>query len=103
MNNPNSQEVENLGPIPEGYYNIDNTQWSHLNTGQQLWRLIRGGDWGEYNVPLAPISYQGIRSGFYLHGGYYPGSAGCIDVGQNIGNIYNYINTQSITTLRVRY
>jgi hypothetical protein len=103
MNNPNSQHIKDYGPTPEGIYIIDNTKWDHLNKYQQLKRLVAGGDWGEYNVPLRPVTYKGPRNSFYLHGGIFPGSAGCIDAGQNVANIYNYLNSKGTTVVIIRY
>lgn len=104
MNNPSSQNIQYVGPIPQGNYAIDNTKWSQQSILRQMYNIVAGNaDWGDYNVPLIPTTYQGTRNSFYLHGGFFVGSAGCIDAGQNIGNIYNIINTQSVTTLRVRY
>ena len=47
---------------------------------------IVGADWGSFRVPIHPESGTNIfgRSGFFLHGGNLPGSAGCIDVGGGI-------------------
>ena len=103
MNNPDSQHIKNLGPIPEGEYFFRGKDWNALSLVEQSWRQFRGGDWGAYNVKLNPISYQGTRSGFYLHGGSYPGSAGCIDVLSNVSNIYNLTHNQSVTRLTVKY
>ena len=61
------------------------------------------GDWGAYNVKLKPISYQGKRFNFYLHGGSYPGTKGCIDVLSNIKHIYRHTSNQAFTLLRVKY
>ena len=48
-------------------------------------RLLRrhGGDWGDWRVPLHPSAGTNAfgRGGFFLHGGMFPGSAGCIDAG----------------------
>jgi len=104
MNNPNSQELSNLGTIPEGTYYFYNSQWESQSILRQVYNLIAGnGDWGDYNVPLSPINYQGYRNSFYLHGGFFEGSAGCIDAGAFISNIYNYVNNQNVTYLRVKY
>lgn len=104
MNNPAYQNVKDAGPIPQGNYSFKGSQWESLNIFQQMKHYVAGtGDWGSHNVPLTPITYQGSRSSFYIHGGYFPGSAGCIDAGRNVGNIYNYVGGQSTTILRVRY
>lgn len=41
------------------------------------------GDWGDWRVPLIPQKGTKTygRSGFFLHGGSIPGSAGCVDFG----------------------
>lgn len=92
MNNPSSQNVENLGPIPQGIYSYNNSKWKTMTKWQQCKRLIRGGDWGTHNVPLDVVNNNhSTRRGFYLHGGIIKGSAGCIDVGSNIGKIYNLV------------
>jgi RHS repeat-associated protein len=70
------------GPIPSGSYTLasnemDNPGW--------IGDILRNGkaDWGDWRVALTPDSGTNTfgRSGFYLHGGSRPGSAGCIDVG----------------------
>jgi len=43
------------------------------------------------------------RSNYYLHGGFFKGSKGCIDAGKNIGKIYRYTNSQLTTYLIVKY
>jgi len=107
MNNPNSQKVENLGPIPEGNYFFYNYNWQHQSKLRQVYNIIAGnGDWGDYNVSLNYISWKEprpLRWGFYLHGGFWPGSAGCVDAGGGISNIYNYVKDQRVTYLRVQY
>lgn len=73
------------GPIPSGKYYIDTNEISKPNAGVTLLRNLRG-DWGSWRVPLHP--YAGTvtygRSGFFLHGGQFPGSAGCIDIGGGV-------------------
>jgi len=104
MNNPNSQGISYLGPIPEGTYYFSNSQWESQSILRQVNNIVAGnGDWGDYNVPLSPITYQGYRNDFYLHGGFFEGSAGCIDAGAFISDIYNYVYNQKVTFLRVKY
>ncbi len=104
MNQPSAQNIKDKGPIPAGEYYFSNTQWKSQSTLRQAYNIVRGnGDWGDYNVPLTPINYNGPRNKFYLHGGFFPGSAGCIDAGGNIGNIYNFFNDQRYTILKVQY
>jgi len=44
-------------------------------------RSAGGGDWGGWRVRIYPLpgTERFGRTGFYLHGGYWDGSAGCID------------------------
>lgn len=75
------------GPIPSGGYTIDTTKVQQLTVWQTLKRNIRSGDWGSWNAPLNPNPGTNTysRTGFYIHEGMFPGSAGCIDVG---GGLY---------------
>lgn len=79
----------NRGGIPSGNYTIDTTKVQQLT----VWQTIKrnrpgpgGGDWGSWNTPLIPNPGTNTfnRSGFYMHEGMFPGSAGCIDVGGGI-------------------
>jgi hypothetical protein len=77
----------NRGPIPSGNYTIDTTKVQQLTVWQTIKRNrpgpLGGGDWGSWNTPLIPNLGTNTfnRSGFYMHEGMFPGSAGCIDVG----------------------
>ena len=63
-----------------------------------------GPDWGSHNVPLEVIkNNNSSRSNFYLHGGFFKGSAGCIDAGSSIGQIYQLTKSQTTTYLVVKY
>jgi RHS repeat-associated protein len=70
--------IRNKGPIPPGQYTLNPKEISPTNPFRRLL-----GDWGEYRAPLHPNEGTNTRgrSGFFLHGGKTPGSAGCIDVG----------------------
>lgn len=44
--------------------------------------------WGEFRIPIRQTEAQQLRSGrsnLFIHGGDSPGSAGCIDLGHQIG------------------
>lgn len=77
-----SPSNKDTGPIPSGIYVIDASQVSKPGLVGRLARNMRG-DWGNWRVPLTPNEGTPTfnRSGFFLHGGSYPGSAGCIDFG----------------------
>jgi RHS repeat-associated protein len=89
------QRVENRGPIPEGryYFNPKNIQeYADIAPAEAAAGYVPfvklgpwpGGRvaWGDYRVELTadPKTNTYGRSGFYIHGGSTPGSAGCIDL-----------------------
>ncbi len=84
-----SQKRSNLGPIPEGKY------WVYPF---QFWEngfLKRGSyeDWGNYRITLHPDKQTETygRGGFFIHGGFNPGSAGCVDLTSNMNQFYEDI------------
>lgn len=79
--------VPNQGPIPPGRYTLNPDEISPTNWMRQF---LDPRDWGEYRVPLHPDSNTDTlgRTGFMLHGGKVPGSAGCIDVGGGDGVLF---------------
>jgi len=104
MNNPDAQSIENSGPIQAGKYKFSNNSWQSQSKLRQMYNIVRGnGDWGDMNVPLEIVNGKQTRNSFYLHGGFFEGSAGCIDAGSNISNIYNLIKNQKTTYLYVKY
>jgi len=82
------------GPIPSGNYTLFTSQLSNPNRVGDIARNLRG-DWGDWRAPLVPSASTEIygRSGFFLHGGVYPGSAGCIDYG---GGLYGNSLTDQV-------
>lgn len=84
--------VSGQGPIPLGTYTADPSQ---ISEGGWLRNLL--GDWGRYRVPLQPDQSTETfgRSGFFLHGGRKPGSAGCIDVGSSDKNLFENLRRAS--------
>ena len=86
------QWEENVGPIPEGWFIVDpeNVQnWDNLSVLQKATAAVRRGQWpggtiawGEHRVPIEPYQYRN-RGDFFIHGGSFPGSAGCIDLCEN--------------------
>jgi RHS repeat-associated protein len=91
-NKPECERRENEGPIPRGSYYIDPNQIDNPPLLDDLRRNFRtprsqgGGDWGDWRVRIYPNpgTQRFGRTGFYLHGGYFDGSAGCIDIGGGI-------------------
>jgi hypothetical protein len=85
QNNNKCVANKNQGPIPTGKYQLNVSEISQPNAIGTLLRQLRG-DWGSWRVPLHPLPATQTygRSGFFLHGGSIPGSAGCIDFGGGI-------------------
>ena len=88
MNEPKCVTQRNEGPIPHGSYTADIAQLSNPGLLNDLGRNYLVGDWGDWRVPLIPapgtnaLDKTGVsRSRFFLHGGSFVGSAGCIDIG----------------------
>jgi hypothetical protein len=84
------QRLRDEGPIPEGKY------WLNAcctNSAQNAWRhywSYRQQSWGKYSWHIHPYPETDVaddtgqdRSGFFIHGSFRPGSAGCIDL---VGN-----------------
>ncbi|WP_416831167.1 tlde1 domain-containing protein, partial [Helicobacter ganmani] len=68
------QMLKDKGPIPEGEYYID----MEKITEAVFYRNI---SWGKKNVPIELNNQETYgRDGFYIHGGWSAGSAGCIDL-----------------------
>ena len=104
MNNPASQNQKSIGPIPQGNYSfqmsniqtistLDNVAGSVGGLLGQKWGGWPGGtySWGDTRVFLTPSEYTNTygRGGFSIHGGYSPGSAGCIDLVGNNNAFFN--------------
>jgi predicted nucleotidyltransferase len=83
---PKDQSRADYGPIPVGDYTARFDQTISLDQSQTLWDaakwLIKYPQWGWIATPLEPHPETQTfgRSGFYLHGGLFPGSKGCIDL-----------------------
>jgi RHS repeat-associated protein len=86
---PALQGVKDVGPLPEGEYSLDPSQIQIISTKDLLLGLVGRGawpggkaSWGEQRAWLAPAPGTDTkgRSGFSIHGGARPGSAGCIDL-----------------------
>lgn len=73
------------GPLPVGDYIIRPEELSSPGLARNVYRNVRHGDWGSWRVRLHPKEGEDFdlygRDGFFLHGGSFPGSAGCIDIG----------------------
>ena len=87
LNNSSCQERKSEGPIPIGNYSINAGKIYSLGlfgiAKMNRPNFVGGGDWGSFRVEITPQDGTNVygRSGFFLHGGKFQGSAGCIDVG----------------------
>ena len=115
---PNLQWIKGKGPIPEGWYIADPSEvqnWSDLNILEKGAAALRaigikagpwpGGPvaWGYHRVPISPKKV-GNRGNFFIHGGSFPGSIGCIDLTRYNNQFFNlYTPHQNPLRLQVRY
>ncbi|MBQ7127875.1 MAG: DUF2778 domain-containing protein [Alphaproteobacteria bacterium] len=93
---PEYQNLKDTGPIPEGTYVARQSElqfykditWDNRLRSAVGFGTWRGGtdSWGESRVWLEPSKETNTydRSGFSVHGGAEPGSAGCIDLTHHI-------------------
>jgi RHS repeat-associated protein len=110
LSTPFDQPVRDKGPIPAGTYWIDPTKVQSATTNPYLLLRYRhqyypsdsailiDTDWGERRVLLQPDATTDTlgrsRFGFFLHGGTYIGSAGCIDIGHNDKRVLDALAAQ---------
>lgn len=91
------------GPIPPGNYAVLPPEVSEVQGMAYVERNMLG-DWGHFRVPLHPLPGTETygRSGFFVHGGRRPGSAGCVDVGASEDEFFKRIKqNQGPLALRV--
>jgi hypothetical protein len=110
------QKMKGVGPIPEGTYFINGSKIQTMSTVDAILGLAQVGGWpggsfawGEQRAWITPLTGTNTygRGGFSIHGGYEPGSAGCIDL---VGNVVPFFNNLQRTSggngmimLNVRY
>lgn len=92
-----NQSEKGKGPLPEGTWIVRQSQYQSIQDipfSQRLYGLVGQGtwpgleySWGEDRIWLEPASTTETygRSGFSIHGGAEPGSAGCIDLTSHMG------------------
>jgi RHS repeat-associated protein len=116
-----NQKNKSRGPIPEGTYSVTPSEIQHIGFDDHVIGNIvnpitgifgrkTGGwpggmlSWGSSRLWIEGSAYG--RDGFSIHGGLYPGSAGCIDLTKNldsfIWNLKSY-NVQGSIPLIVAY
>lgn len=116
LQGPENQQRTDEGPIPEGVYDVDQLQypppawsWERLEgrLGEGTWKGLERA-WGNSRAFLNAKSVTdprtAHRSGFSIHGGTNPGSAGCIDLTSGMDGFANfYRNTGQSAELNVSY
>jgi hypothetical protein len=99
---PEHQAIMNTGPIPEGEWILRQDKHQKMSLLGRFRSLFdsgawRGGEraWGTERVWVdpAPETNTWGRSGFSVHGGLYPGSAGCIDLTSQMPNFADYFRS----------
>jgi hypothetical protein len=107
MNKPLYQYLPKKGPLPEGRYFINPREFTRPYFLQYLkWALWDRADWGRMRIPIHPSDEKCMkgRSGFFIHGGLIPGSAGCIDLGTNELEFYDLLkNHEGLIDVWVDY
>ena len=100
---PKFQNLRDKGPIPEGSYLLKQSEfytWEGTDSFSRLicftgwldWKLGKWPScrtaWGTQRIALIPQKHTNIhgRHGFTIHGGKSPGSAGCVDLTNNMGS-----------------
>ncbi|MEP7012661.1 MAG: RHS repeat-associated core domain-containing protein [Acidobacteriota bacterium] len=113
--NPKLQSVSGVGPIPEGRYsfNTANVQsFSGLSAFQKAAAYLKRGTWpggtiawGDQRVELNADSSTNTygRGGFFIHGGFTPGSAGCIDLCDRDRDFFSAVGGSGEVTVEVDY
>lgn len=111
----NFQHLKGKGPIPEGLWDVDYHRTQHFEDSNWLDRIAgifmrgkwKGGkmSWGAHRTWIYPIGNTNTygRSGFSIHGGTYPGSAGCIDLTTHNDSFHNWLKNNKHIILKVKY
>lgn len=104
---PKDQHTPDVGPTPEGVYELNPREFREASLGLRLLQVVRdldwkapfsvdvagfkvregdtlGADFGDAQVRLSPVGDFTSRTGLLIHGGKWPGSRGCVDVGKNV-------------------
>jgi Protein of unknown function (DUF2778) len=89
------QQLKDKGPIPVGEYYI---QPDELRDNDSILRWLMDKQWnpvawGRYRITIHHGTNTNThgRSGFFIHGGDVPGSAGCIDLHINMNAFVEYM------------
>lgn len=118
---PEFQAVKNIGPLPQGFYEVRQNEYASweetplYNRAACIlniinWKVGRWPGcttaWGHYRIGLIPkpATRTYNRSDFTIHGGSFPGSAGCIDLVEGIDSfVQQFREYGKDLLLEVRY
>ena len=108
-------------PIPEGLYLARQADLQRIGLAQAILGFVSKGllepltggpwftwpgsvrSWGDLRIPLIPLQEQ-RRGGMFLHGGWIPGSGGCIDLTGQMGSFVGaFVRQERDMILRVKY
>jgi Tlde1 domain len=99
------QAKKNEGGIPEGKYYIKLEEQRSITS--PFSHIIKHHGWGYYSWSIHKMEATDTkgRSGFFIHGGDNPGSAGCIDVTSGDIKLEEYLQKlkQGIVYIYVKY
>lgn len=88
------------GPLPVGIYVAKPEELNDPGLPHGTARNVLQGDWGDWRVRLHPKEGEEFelygRDNFFIHGGAFSGSAGCIDIG---GGWYGNRQTDMLRTI----
>ena len=110
---PEFQSMKDKGTIPEGTYVARQSELQHITPYGIIAGIANAGtwpgslySWGASRVKLESSQQTNTygRGGFYIHGGWVPGSAGCIDLTSDMDNfvaLFDYIGNDLI--IKVEY
>lgn len=112
--NPEYQNRESTGPIPEGIYVARQEELQHITPIGFVTGLIPGKhgewpgssmSWGSSRVWLEPAKETNTygRDNFSIHGGWFSGSAGCIDLTSYMNNfvaLFGFIGKDLIVNVQ---
>ncbi|MBR2285896.1 MAG: DUF2778 domain-containing protein [Alphaproteobacteria bacterium] len=105
---PEYQNLKSTGPIPEGAYVARQEKLQHMSPADWAigWSRVLGNkfggkwpgssvSWGNSRVWLEPSKETNTfgRDKFSIHGGLFPGSAGCIDLTDQINSFTSWLES----------
>lgn len=110
---PEFQNVRDTGPIPEGRYDVRQSEYVPMTLSDALLGVVKKGrfpgsivSWGTSKVNLLPDRENNMfgRDGFTIHGGWIPGSRGCIDLTRdNDSFMQTFLDIGQDLPLYIRY